>query len=227
MVPTNILQRTFRIKYGNNIGTCFTVDVDSKQYIVTARHVINGIAKTDTVALQHDKQWKEISIKTIGLGSNNIDIAVLAPPRQISPTHPLIPTTADLFLSQDVYFLGFPYGLQIEVGPELNSSFPLPLVKKGIISSFEFQDRILSSMLLDGHNNPGFSGGPVYYSPAGTSESRVAGVISGYRYEWESVFYEGQDAGFKYQSNTGIIIAWSINHALNIIQNNPIGIPIS
>jgi len=223
MVPTNILQRTFRMKYGESIGTCFTIDLDNRQYIITARHVVEGIQTSDRISLQRHGQWRELSVRLVGTGSEDIDIAVMAPPQQISPTHPLIPTTQDLFLSQDVYFLGFPYGLQIDVGPELNSSYPLPLVKKGIVSSFEQRDGFYSLMLIDGHNNPGFSGGPVYYSPIGTRESRVGGIISGYRYEWEPVFYRQQDAGLRYQSNTGIIVAWSIRHAVTIIQNNPIG----
>ena len=33
MVTVNVLQRTFRFKYGDNGGTCFSIDIDGKQYI--------------------------------------------------------------------------------------------------------------------------------------------------------------------------------------------------
>lgn len=227
MVPSNILQRTFRVQYGHATGTCFTIEVDDRQYVVTARHVLQGIGEMDTIAIQHEKQWKPLPVTLVGVGSGDVDIAVVAASQQLSPALPLVPSSDELYLSQDVYFLGFPYGLQIEVGPELNASFPLPLVKKGIASSFQIENRHVSLMLLDGHNNPGFSGGPVFFSPVGTYESRVAGVISGYRYEWESVYHQGQKTPLSYQSNTGIVVAWGIWHALEIIKKKAVGCPVS
>lgn len=54
MITTNVLQRTFRIKYGENTGTCFTIDVDDRQYIATARHVVDGIQRKDTIEIFHE-----------------------------------------------------------------------------------------------------------------------------------------------------------------------------
>ena len=223
MVPKNVLQRTFRIMYGNGTGTAFTIDVDGKQYLVTAHHVIENIKDTDSISIYHEQQWKQIPTRLVGIGSPDFDIAVLALPYQISPTYPLTPTTAKIFLGQDIYFLGYPYGLHIEVGPDLNASFPLPLVKKGIVSSFIFGDNQLNHLLLDGHNNPGFSGGPVFYSTNGNQEFCVAGVISGYRYAWQPVFAQGQEIPLAYQYNTGLINAVGIDIALGLINANPIG----
>ncbi len=44
-------------------------------------------------------------------------------------------------------------------------------------------------LLIDGHNLPGLSGGPVVYAVHGGPPNmlKVAGVISGYRFEWDSV----------------------------------------
>jgi S1-C subfamily serine protease len=187
MVSSNILQRTFRIRYGDNEGTCFTIDQEGKQYIVSAAHVLQRISDTDTILVFQEKKWKELKVDVIGIASPPADIIVLAAPIQLSPTHPL-PADASIYLSQDVYFLGFPYGLQVEIGPDLNRDFPLPLIKKGIVSSMEFRNGCLDCMLLDGHNNPGFSGGPVVCIHLGTRNLKVAGVISGYRYEWSSVY---------------------------------------
>ncbi|MEK6977238.1 MAG: hypothetical protein AABX40_02405, partial [Candidatus Hydrothermarchaeota archaeon] len=138
--------------------------------------------------------------------------------------HPLIPSSGGMALGQDVYFLGYPYGLSTDVGPELNADFPLPLVKKAIVSSVVFRDNRLEYLLLDGHNNPGFSGGPVYYTPPGKpQEHRVAGVISGYRYEWEPVYLKQKESSLTYKYNTGIIIAVGIRIVLDIIDTNPTG----
>ncbi len=233
MVTRNILQRTFKIKFGESIATCFTLDIENRQYIITARHVVQKIAEDDEIEIYQNGQWNKLPVRLVGLGENDIDVAVMALPQQLplSPPPPLIHVAdEDLFLSQDVYFLGFPYGLQTDVSPEINLSFPIPLVKKGIISSLEWDNGKISYMLLDGHNNRGFSGGPVF-SPLGngTQESKqvgVIGVISGYRLEWEETFRgqttESELIGY-YRSNTGIILAYSINHAINIIHRNPIG----
>ena len=52
-VTTNILQRTFRMRHGDNVGTCFTVDVHNRRYLVTARHLVEKIRPRGTVDIQH------------------------------------------------------------------------------------------------------------------------------------------------------------------------------
>jgi len=162
-------------------------------------------------------------IKVVGYTPSPVDVAVLSPPMQISPSHHLPADAGNIYLSQDIYFLGFPYGLKIEVGPELNRDFPLPLVKKGIISSMAFNQEYLDYFLLDGHNNPGFSGGPVVAYELDKKELKAIGIISGYRYEWSDVFVQGQPVSLKYKENTGIIVAYCIRHATELIKINPIG----
>lgn len=226
MVSNNVLQRTFRIRYGGNEGTCFTIDQDRKQYVVTAKHIISGF-DSGTIEIFYKKKWNQISFKLVGVTSPPIDIAVLALSFQLSPNYPL-PTNAEgIFLSQDVYFIGFPFGLYIDVEPNLNRDFPLPLVKKGIVSSFGFSDKKLDYLLLDGYINPGFSGGPVVYIPLGTTDQIVAGVISGNYIEWKKVYDQDQPTVLRCQQNAGIILAYSIQHAIEIIKMNPIGFPLS
>lgn len=93
--------------------------------------------------------------------SQHSDISVISIPSLKNGSVNVIAESANIFYGQDIYFLGFPYGLQSDVG-ELNSNLPMPLVKKGIVSSFLFENP-RKVLLLDGHNNPGFSGGPVIY----------------------------------------------------------------
>ena len=82
-------------------------------------------------------------------------------------------------------------------------------------------------MLLDGHNNPGFSGGPVIFSPYGQLQDvRVAGVISGYKFAWDKVFIQDTETDLAVKYNTGIIIAYSIEYAVELIRANPIGAPV-
>ena len=126
-VTINILGRTFQISCGTSTGTCFTIDVEDRQYIVTARHVVESV--TDHKKILQDETWKNLSIKLVGHGEGDIDISVLATDLQLSPAYPL-PTTMDrIALAQDVYFLGFPYGLANDAG-YLNRNFHAALVKR-------------------------------------------------------------------------------------------------
>ncbi len=219
-VTSNILQRTFSIRCDTSCGTCFTVDIGNKRYLVTARHIAVGINDKANVEIFHGGQWKLLSAQLVGHGSDNIDISVLAPDQLFGAAHPLEVSTANMILSEDVYFLGFPFGWSSD-SADLNAQFPLPLVKKGIISAFSGKDPFI---LLDGHNNPGFSGGPVV---RGNKPDQVIGVISAYRTERRQVLNEsGDEAPYTYYTNTGIIIAYDTRQIEQLIEKNPIGINV-
>ena len=222
LMTTNILQRTFRIRYGGSTGTCFTVDVDDKQYIVTARHILSSIAGQDVVQMQHENTWKSLDVELVGHGQGDIDVTVLAPSIQLSPTHPLPTGTDGMMLSQDVYFLGFPYDLTND-GGNINRDFPIPLVKKGILSAFQVGE--VKTLLLDGHNNPGFSGGPVVCQIA--NELTAIGIVSGYRNEPKPIYAGHDKTPFTYYDNTGIVVATAIDHALDLIRDNPLGFDLT
>ena len=221
MLTTNVLQRTFRIKYRENTGTCFTIDVDGRQYIVTARHVVDGIQGKDSIDLYHEGIWKMLPTKIAWLSQSEQDIAILSPEIQVSPTHPLEPSSAGMVLGQDVYFCGYPYGLNIEVDPDKNRGFPLPLVKKGVISGM-FEEY----MLIDAINNPGFSGGPVVFAMPQSNSFRVAGVISGYKVEYDAVLLNGQDVGLRYGYNTGLVLAYDLRLGVKHLAQNPTGVKV-
>lgn len=108
---------------------------------------------------------------------------------------------------------------------ELNRLFPFPLVKKAIVSAMMTDDKKCIN-LLDGHNNPGFSGGPVVFQDPKSPQLKfkVAGVIASYRVDREPVVdADGNETPFHYDSNTGIIESYGVNHALDAIRDNPIG----
>ncbi|HZD60078.1 MAG TPA: hypothetical protein VE439_06450, partial [Anaerolineae bacterium] len=139
----------------------------------------------------------------------------------------LEPTSDGIVYGQDVFFLGFPYGMRVELG-NLNRGFPLPFVKKAILSCIHTTENGVQIYYLDGHNNPGFSGGPVVFKEANRQNFKVASVISGYRQEEEPIYQAGQEIHFQeiplvYRYNTGIIYSYGIKHAVDLIKGNPIG----
>ncbi len=221
MITANVIHRVFQIRFGAGTGTIFAIDVAGKQYLITAKHVVPGIADNSTISLYSNHHWLDVVVDVVGVANDPIDVTVLRANRQLTPHNNLeLPSTDSVNYGQDVYFLGFPYGLVSDwnFGPD---GFPLPWVKRAIVS--QFNENV---WLLDGHNNPGFSGGPVVFKPAGTQQFSVGAVISGYRSTREPV-YLGQDASpLQVNYNTGIIISYPISDALDLINANPTGFPL-
>ena len=223
MLNVNITTRVFQMKCGQERGSCFTIDYEQKQYICTAKHCLKNFNGT-SIELFHDQKWKTVSVKLVGHGSHCTDISVLATEQVLSPSLPMTYSLHGVVYSQDVYFLGFPFGLTAQ-GENINRQFPLPLSKKGILSAI-VNEKNQIVLVIDGHNNPGFSGGPVVYVKA-EKDLCVGGVISGYRFDYEDVIDDkGQGTGLKAEANTGIIIAHGIEHAIDAIKAKQIGVPI-
>ncbi|MEI8174029.1 MAG: serine protease [Deltaproteobacteria bacterium] len=225
MITNNVYHRVFQIKVGKSTGTCFTIDIEQKQYVVTARHLIQEWEPGQRMHIFHDKEWKEIEMTLVGRCGGEIDIAVLAPLFQLSPPLSLPATSGGIVWGQDVYFLGFPYGWYGDIG-ELNRNFPMPFVKKAILSCTYMKSDGVQHFFLDGHNNLGFSGGPVVFKELNNNEFKVASVISGYRYTHEPILAGEQEVALAYRYNTGIIVSYGIKHAVEVISDNPIGLPI-
>lgn len=221
MVPSNILTRVFCLKIGDQQGTGFTIEVDGRQYLITARHLVSKAPSRGTIEILRDSQWLKIDYQTILVEPTTVDIAVLALPIQISNLLPIELGFKSSYLSQAVFFVGFPYGLSVD-GRAINGGFPIPLVKHGIIASLGFNH---DPFLVDGINNPGFSGGPVVRAEVGSSPI-ILGVISAYRAEQATVYAENVKTGLTVGLNTGLLVAYPIELALDAIAKNPIGAPV-
>jgi hypothetical protein len=227
-IPFGILDRVKQIQYGKSSGSCFVVDLDDRQYIITARHVVRDIGPNARVRLHNRSGWEEISVNPILAKDASIDIAALAPSRLIAPRMEVRFSGASMMLGQDVYFLGFPFGL----GSRMKADNPItiPFVKKGIISAID--KRI---MYIDGHNNPGFSGGPVIFANHSENDVLTIGaVISAYRSQPSRVLeleeispHTAEDPEHKgprfVLENTGIVVAHLAGAIEEAIRANPIG----
>lgn len=223
MVTSEIISRVLRISVGTKSGSTFTMEYDGSQFLVTAKHLFEPLGYPSKAAIKilQDSGYQNYDVEIRYPSSHTIDIAVM----KLTPYQTLTAfcgnenTTADMSIGQDVYFLGFPYDFDslLQRSPFGNS--PVPFVKKACLSSIikSGQDILL---LLDGHNNPGFSGGPVCFSSANKKLMSVAGVISGYRHSKQAIVdEENNPQAYYWKENTGIIYAYSIRHAVDIAKN--------
>ena len=231
MITANAIQRTFHIKRGDASGTAFAIDRASRQYLVTARHVVEGITSGDTIAVFHGSRWKNVTVDVIGIGTADVDVAVLSCPTQLAPIHPLAASADGLAYGQPVYFLGFPFGW--DGGAEsMNRDFPMPFVKAGIVSAIIGGNP--SQIYIDAHGNKGFSGGPVVFVPIGQPQNKiqVAVIVANYPTLLQEPIVDksgnpivnnhGEPAGF-FRENPGFVVAMDIRHAIDLIDRNPTG----
>ncbi|MDQ1473750.1 MAG: hypothetical protein QOJ99_5230 [Bryobacterales bacterium] len=237
--PTyNALSRTWRVQSPYGTGTIFSIDVDGREYWVTAAHILTGAKGkpygriTDkTVELQllnpggAGVQWLPVKFSVLQ-PPNDVDIVVLVPTALLldgsNNTSP--PATSDgLLFGGPCEFMGYALGggWRAKMG---GGSFWMPFIKHCTISGTDSESRM---WILDGINNPGFSGGPVFLGTG--NDLKFAAVISGYYLEPTEVM-KGNAAQLALNVpkdfvnvNSGFIIAYDISHAVDLVKKNPLG----
>lgn len=250
--PTNnILTRTTMIQSQYGRGTAFSIDVDKREYWITAKHILTGAkhppygkfnSRTVSLSLlnplvgdaQRREQWLPVVFSVLDVGKD-IDIVVLAAPKPLlAQPLPSVPIGEGVVLGGDCQFIGFPYGGGWRTTLKTDEKdYWFPFIKHCYVSGFaggyDGEPRLL---VLDGINNEGFSGGPVL-SHAG-AEQRIVAVISGYHTESAEVIAAVANrpntapAPEKHRKqvanvNSGFILASGMQFAIDAIQENPIG----
>ncbi|WP_279250873.1 S1 family peptidase [Candidatus Marimicrobium litorale] len=226
MITANVFNRVFFIKV-EQYGTGTVIDVDGKQYLVTARHLLGESYENPELDYFHANEWKALPIKVVGISRTSADVAVFATNITLCPANlPLSVGSKGMVISQDLFFLGFPYTLRTDGGDALQGR-PCPFIRKGILSSAFDDGTGDAKIYIDATNNIGFSGGPIVFQTAGNPGFSVAGIVSGYRTEAEDVICEeGERTGWTVVANTGLTIGYDIDEAVKLIQRNPIGHPV-
>lgn len=220
LIQSYVIQRVLCVQVGNDTGTAFVVENHEKQYIVTARHVV-AVAGDDMgpseILVQRKRQWMPVPVSVVALGEGEKDIAVLAPASPVAVVGAQPVLTGRLAYGQQVRFLGFPFGW-VGGGEELTNGYPLPFVNAGIVSAILAPDgpSDATTIYVDAHGNPGFSGGPLVYEPVESQESfGIAGVVTDRLVDPST------------ETHVGFVRAVGIKTALEMIEENPIGAPIS
>jgi hypothetical protein len=223
MILSNILYRTLFIK-SSDYGTAFTIPVGTKEYLVTAKHLVDVVDGKVTLQIFKDKAWHEFTLCVVGCGKNEVDIGVMefadVPDGREPNVRPMMDGVA---IGQDVYFTGFPYKMHVDI-ENLMGGLPLSFAKKGMLSAMSARQGEVHTLYVDAISNEGFSGGPLFfYHAVGKElpELRIAGVVSKFRTEYETVLDDkGEPTDMTVAYNTGFLIAYGIQHALDLIERH-------
>jgi hypothetical protein len=223
-VPTEILQRTLYVKTGDKTGTAFKVDYQGKVYLVTARHVVAGLpVSRATIQVMKSGQWTDVhTVKTLFPPAVSADIAVLETDETVPQPYAISMAAADEgpTMGQQVWFLGYPWGL----GSHFRNG-DMPFIKRGTMSAMDATSPNAVVLYIDGFNNPGFSGGPIVYWDFSKHAYRILGVVKGYREDTAKVLVNGQHADTQLLVNSGILVGYSISHAIQAIENHAKTVP--
>lgn len=230
-VTANALYNVVKVRVESIWMSGFVVEVDGRQYLITARHLLDG--KQPTVCdleLWHENAWQSKKATVIYPASPRVDIVAMdlgGPITMTGSSHPLNVGSGTVGLGQQIYFLGFPYDLStrgnVLASPGMDE---LAFIKSGVLSALDIRDPDAVVIYLDGHNNPGFSGGPIVYMHK--KSLKVLGVIKGFAHVGQPVVKKKDLNNPKasahedlfVSTNTGIVVGYSVRHIIEAIRRH-------
>jgi len=219
---SSIVGRTFCVRTEAVQGTAFTMDVDGKRYLITAQHVI-GTNSTGSISIESTSGQEQIDIELVGHSTPKLDVSVMRPSKPIHDhcfrTEPQNSESSSIVICEDVYSCGFPLGLSTDVFYFPNFPYPIPLLRRWMVSGFD-----TDQYFLDGFVNPGASGSPVF-KMHGTVPI-VIGVAVARFIEPSSVTAGQRATGGQVALNSGIVTVTKIGHVMALIRTNSNGLRI-
>lgn len=224
VVPVQCWMRTFKVDFTGGAASAFVINHRDRQWLITAKHVADAAVRNGVAALTltgENGLDVELSgpLVSVPLIEDGPDIAVfeLGGMKIVREDLTLVPSADGIALSQEVFFLGFP----------LTGTLPLmgrlPAVRRGIVSQRAHLNGV-AAWIIDGHNLPGFSGGPLVFANAGGMGStwHVLGVVSGYWNHRIEVEIAGgavpNNMGLTVPTNAGLVIVYDIKQAIDAIE---------
>ena len=231
-VPVEILGRTVPLRVvteqGQMLsqGTSFVIDYAGKSYEITARHVLEGVRADhpENLQIRQGAEWKKLPVtRVLYPSSADVDIAVIettipgAKPYEVEVMH----DGGSLVFGQSVWFLGYPYLEGLGTKFRGDPATTIPFIKKGILSAIDASNPEAEILSVDGFNNHGFSGGPIVFYDFEKHKYYIAGVVKGYKYDQAETLVQGKSVPTDVLVNSGILVGYSIIHAIDAIKNAP------
>lgn len=217
VLTANIFERVVRITTSRGQGSGVVVEFGANTYVITARHLFLGQeGEGEEIEVWHRSHCQQLKYTPTLPLSAGVDIEILRVANDFArPDLPVRLSSDGNIYSGDVFFLGFPYGLGI--GDEIG--IQLPFVKSGIMGGSTRIENKWICWLLDGINNPGFSGGPVVHYHHASGTPSIMGIVHGYHHEHIQTYLSGKPiAELTVPLNTGIILAWDIAYAKALME---------
>lgn len=240
ILSDNVLNRIFCLGNSSKIaGTGTMLDVDGKQYLVTADHVAKSCGYEPQLLLggwDATTNWRTIGTDT------EADVAVLAADRPLRSTPQPLLEEGKIAFGTPGYALGFPadYGIDLlnRYADHGGGAYPMPAPVV-----YYIPDNVtINWMHFWGHVPTGFSGGPVMFpimeallSPRvlgddkiGYDQSRywvIVGIVLGYAQRQHKADLDGAplDLNVTYQQPAGMIRVAKKEVFLRLIRQNPQG----
>ncbi|MBK8516556.1 MAG: trypsin-like peptidase domain-containing protein [Saprospiraceae bacterium] len=221
-MTSEILNKVFKISLdttSNQTATGFLVEDNGEIFMVTARHVFPSTFLSNIksrIYVKEDNKWNYMDGTLFHHNNSKVDISIIRvfEGQKTSIKNDFNLSYKNLIYGDEGYILGFPYNLSTDIW---DREFPLPLIKRVINSGTIIEDGI-QLIFLDGHNNPGFSGGPIVFKNHSKSNGhmwQIVGVISAYVTQNNDLITPlGK---MKYHENSGIVIGYSSDHIKAII----------
>lgn len=219
-VEMGILRLAYQLKDERG-GTCtsFYMPWKGKAYLVTAKHFTAKV--TGKLQVRIDEQWFDLPKTIIGCTQSKVDIAAIdiSGQQDLAFKDVIVPaySTAEIAIGDDCYFLGFPYEMNYIVSflESPGEKLTFPLLKKAVVSGALLEnERKGIGFYLDGHNNPGFSGGPCLKQTI-DGKWKLFAVVSSYVPQQNMLYDKDGNAKMIISENSGIFVAHSIVHMTN------------
>lgn len=221
-IQIQALTSIFSVRTQNGQGTCF-YHVDGNDYaFISAAHLFIGVAVGDTVFLATNDAETAHQVLEIAASPEGPDVDVcaftLSDPPALECSVQTDPNS-QISYGEELRFIGYPHGLN--VGAIAGNDRPFGLIRSAVFSGVISKNGA-KVWILDGFNNPGYSGAPVFRKmPNG--RLAWAAVISGFRFErpeFGRVFgrdEEGNETPTDYfvKGNSGMIMAFGTMEILN------------
>ena len=208
----SIIERTLYIQTLYESGTAFAIEYDDRQYLVTAKHVVDRVLVGETVRVHSDHDVAvvspvEIKVSDGAPDSGDVDVAVLQMPHPFPfrSSTPTLGRPEDLYVPQSVamptaeYYCAFGTGFLVTTRTGTIAAIVKP----------EHRGPLTGDLLVEIEAYQGFSGSPLIYWDA-EGQARLAGVAA--RLSWRTIPVFGPAPG-----HSGLIGCFHISHALDLV----------
>ncbi len=191
IVDLAILDRTLRIRYGEQCGSALYIQLAGVCMVITAAHVVRGLIAGDRIGVRFKADWVMVDVTGVAWGELGTDVCAIRTRTQWGEGLHEEQLTGGIAIGEEVAYCGFPLELEVYGLPGA-LGWPKGFVKSAIFSGAMERPGGGYDFYFD-TNNRGFSGGPIIKREAG--KLSVVGIVSGYKFDAPAPVYQRTEKG--------------------------------